>query len=251
MNVQKCHNCGSNLSASGLDRRLAIIHCFHCGAIFDLTKKRADECVKPDNHYRDHIWKYKIEPRPFAAMPEGFNVENSNGKLAVSWKWTDQELYEESRFIKIAFLAIYIAILFIFDIINPVTISFFIFSFIYFFFYLDDRMCGVAVTKVELNSSQLMVKHAPLRWFSSFSVRIFPFIFSDKWKDDFIMSSKNIEQFYAKINESNYELYLISRNNEQKIIVGNLKTIEQALYLEQEFERFLNIRDRRVAGEIG
>jgi len=40
MNQLSCNSCGSALEVDGFDRRLAVVHCSHCGVMYDLTKPR-------------------------------------------------------------------------------------------------------------------------------------------------------------------------------------------------------------------
>jgi len=74
-----CRACGAALAADAIDRRLAIVSCGHCGAIFDLTRRRQEGPQSPAPPAR--------KPRAPAALPAKFAVEEDPTRLLVRWRW--------------------------------------------------------------------------------------------------------------------------------------------------------------------
>jgi hypothetical protein len=95
-------------------------------------------------------------------------------------------------------------------------------------------------TLIRVSPSQLDVSHAPLPW-------------PGKKRLD----STSIAQIYCKEHISRgkngttttYQVHAATQAGVQEKLVEALDSSDQALYLEQEIERFLNIKDAPVAGE--
>ena len=77
MKAMTCRSCGSALSAEDMDRRLAIISCGHCGAIFDLTSNRIQDSKQEDSTTEKQISSsakdQSLERAP-VALPEKFRL---------------------------------------------------------------------------------------------------------------------------------------------------------------------------------
>ena len=108
MNQLSCNSCGSALEVEGFDRRLAVVHCSHCGVMYDLTKPRntvdasdaevvADADVagtdmtpmvdgQHDAQGTNGV-SNEVSSRAVASMPEGFSVSREGQQLVVSWSW--------------------------------------------------------------------------------------------------------------------------------------------------------------------
>lgn len=88
----------------------------------------------------------------------------------------------------------------------------------------------------------------------SMNIRIGPI----PWPGNKTLDTFDLEQFFCteKIQHGkngpnySYEVHAVDKHNVQKSIVTGLGDANQALYLEQELERFLDIEDQPVAGEI-
>lgn len=97
-------------------------------------------------------------------------------------------------------------------------------------------------TEIFVSKEVLIVRHYPIPWFGSFKI-----------------SSENIKQLYAKekIKSSGdniiteYATHLISHDNKEIVLVKSLKDRKHALFIEQEIEKYLNIKDKKVRGELG
>ena len=247
MNKLSCKSCGSALQADGFDRRLAVVHCSHCGVMYDLTKSRTEVDTSqnplaqptpgmqlPGNQNLGS-GKEAIQ-RPVAAMPAGFKVTR-NGKLTVSWSWRNAS----TMFGAVA--AVFFNLVVLFQM-KGTGLSLFHTIFVAAAIGMLYRaLAGVFNnTVVTVDENQLTVRHSPLPWFPAPTI-----------------SSSSVEQLfvsegYTKSKNGTrtpyYVLNAVLRDNALKQLSSKLPDMEQVLYLEQEFERALHIRDRRVAGEV-
>ncbi len=96
-------------------------------------------------------------------------------------------------------------------------------------------------TVIEVNSMFLSVRHRPL-----------PFLGNKK------IQSQDIKQLYSKemihrgkngINYT-YEIHAVLDNDKRIKVVSGMPRSEQALFIEQEIEKYLKIRDESIEGEI-
>ena len=259
MNQLSCNSCGSALEVEGFDRRLAVVHCSHCGVMYDLTKPRhtadtSDAKLAADAAVADigstltaegqqvvenvsDESKHELGSRAVAAMPPGFSVSGDGQHFAVSWVWRNASSMmllgvacfwnvmvfrhlNASGFdlIRLAFMVIGLGVLY-------------------------RGIAGVVnVTTISADEKWLKVRHAPLPWFPS------PTIDSSSIEQLFVS-----EGFTESRDGSKTPYYIVNavlRDNSLKQLSNSLPTIEPALFLEQEFERTLRIRDRPVAGEV-
>jgi len=96
-------------------------------------------------------------------------------------------------------------------------------------------------TYITVTNNVFKIKHKPLPFFKTIS-----------------MSARELKQLYSKehISRSNngtsctYEVHAKTNSGENIKLVDNLPNSEQALYIEQEVERYLRIDDEPVRGEI-
>ncbi len=98
-------------------------------------------------------------------------------------------------------------------------------------------------THIFVSQNAIEVKHKPLPWFGNKR-----------------LETKNIKQLYSKevLSTStsssrstiSYHLHVIS-SDEDDMTLMNVENSEQALFLEQEIEKYLGIENLKVRGEIG
>jgi hypothetical protein len=95
---------------------------------------------------------------------------------------------------------------------------------------------------ILVSKSALEINHKPIPWFGNKTLK-----------------STDLKQLYAKekINRNKngtsiiYEVHAILRNERNIKLLSGLESSEQALYIEQEIEKFLKIKNVSVRGEIG
>ena len=236
-----CQACGGSLSADAIDRRLAVISCNHCGAIFDLTRARAGDAVGAAPE----------EPpaRAPAALPAKFEVDDDGVRLTVRWRW----------FTPVAFFLLFFAIAW-----NAFLVVWYsiaaggdgpdgAFRVLMLVFPLAHVAVGIGVayftaalflnrTTLTVDQHELAIVHQPLPWWPSPRIPV-----------------ADLEQLFVKRNVSHnknggtsvsFELRAVTRDDKGRALIKSLTELDQALWLEQTVEKRVGIRDRAVAGEF-
>lgn len=101
--------------------------------------------------------------------------------------------------------------------------------------------CGwVNRTHVVFNPQRITIRHKPLPWLGNREI-----------------NAQNLKQLYSKVTYANngrsvhYSVHALTKDGRNVEILGGLDNGEQALYIEQEIENYLGIKDAPVRGEIG
>lgn len=99
-------------------------------------------------------------------------------------------------------------------------------------------------TYIFVSQSKIAVRHRPIPWLGNKE------IFATDLKQLYAKSkiSKDPEGGYPS---ETYEVQAITHSGRNIKLVGDLDSSEQALFIEQEIEKYLNIEDVPVKGEIG
>lgn len=247
MNQLSCQSCGSPLQVDGFDRRLAVVHCSHCGGLFDLTRQRtavdaetnpvAQSAADVQFAINDDVGSSQAaNARPVAAMPAGFTV-TGDGQLSVRWSWRSA-----STLFLLGFAVLWNLIVLVQFGITGLDL----FRVVFLLLGLGLLYRGIAgvinSTTIAVDENVLTVRHSPLPWFPAPTIDI-----------------SAIEQLFVSEGHTKskngtrtpyYLLNAVLRDNSMRRLSTRLPDIGQALYLEQEFERVLHIRDRNVAGEV-
>jgi hypothetical protein len=95
-------------------------------------------------------------------------------------------------------------------------------------------------TLIRVSPSQLDVSHGPLPWWGSRHL--------DSGGIAQVFCKERITR--GKTTTITYEVLAATHAGVQEKLVNGLDNSDQALYLEQEIERFLNIKDAPVVGEL-
>jgi hypothetical protein len=97
-------------------------------------------------------------------------------------------------------------------------------------------------SNIFVSKERIEINHKPIPWFGHKKIK-----------------SSELKQLYSKENVSNnrnnttvtYEVHAILHNGTNTKLISDLDTSEQALYIEQEIEKYLGIKDSLVKGAIG
>ena len=97
-------------------------------------------------------------------------------------------------------------------------------------------------TRIIVGLGKLAVRHEPLPWLGNIE-----------------LDTMNLKQLHTKEHITRgkngpyvtYEVHATTHNSKNIKLVSGLDTSEQALYIEQEIEKYLGIKDIPVKGEIG
>jgi len=96
-------------------------------------------------------------------------------------------------------------------------------------------------TNIYVSKDAIKIEHVPLPWVGNKRINV-----------------SEIEQLYSKEKISrgenglnvNYEIYIIMKNGVNIRLLAGLETSEQALFIEQEIEKYFGIEGIKVDGEI-
>ena len=102
--------------------------------------------------------------------------------------------------------------------------------------------CWINRTSVKVNQGRITVRHGPLPWIGN--------------KE---LDAASLKQLYTKekvttnrnSTTTTYEVHVLTANGRNVKLVSGLEFSEQALYIEQEIERYFRIEDVPVRGQIG
>jgi hypothetical protein len=96
-------------------------------------------------------------------------------------------------------------------------------------------------TRIRVDQGRISVRHGPLPWLGN--------------KD---LEGSDLKQLYCKEKITRgrssttitYEVHALTASGRNQKLVGGLESSEQALYIEQEIERYFRIEDTPVRGQI-
>ena len=222
----KCPNCGSKLSPESISPELSAARCGHCSALFaiDLPERK------------------RIE-RPEVVMPKGTKIEERMGELVISRRWIGPMAFVTLVFALFwnGFMLFWNGIAFTqgiwimsaFGIIHTGVGLFLIYS----------------VFGMFLNSTVFRVGRGLLE------VRIGPV----PWKGNKTISVHDVTQLYCSEKVSHgkngssvsYKVEVVLGGNRRETLVGGLSSADEALFIEQQVEKYLGLLDTPVAGEYG
>jgi hypothetical protein len=225
-----CKRCGAIIPADDINLQTMVAKCRSCNAVFSIAEQipQADSWAAP--------------ARLDVPLPERFTVEHPVGGLRISWRWFTP-------------VAIFLAVFAVFwnsfvcawmgMAIAGGAGAFALFGTFHALVGLGIAYGAVTMfvnsTKVEASYGSLSVRHGPLPAFGN--------------KDlarDAIRQLYCVERVRSLRHSSSvsYELQAIKADGSSVGLLKGIQNAEQALYLEQELERFLGIKDEAVRGEL-
>jgi hypothetical protein len=96
-------------------------------------------------------------------------------------------------------------------------------------------------TEVRVGMGEVEVTHGPLPWFGKRRLETAGIA---------QLYSKEVAHRQRRGTSYSHEVHVATRDGQQVKLLSGLDSSEQALYLEQEIERYLGIKDQPVRGEI-
>ncbi len=225
-----CKRCGELIPADDVNLQTMAAKCRSCNAVFSI----ADQ-IEPAAGW---------SPRASldVPLPERFQVEHPAGALRISWRW-----FTPVSIFLIIFAAFWNGFLCIW--ISAALAAgagdFALFASLHVLVGIGVAYAALAQilnrTTVDASFGALTVRHGPLP--AARNVEL---------------SRETIRQLYGveRVRRSRrstsvtYELQAIKADGGSVAVVKGLETPEQALFLEQELERFLGIKDEAVRGEL-
>lgn len=220
-----CKNCDTHISAKDININKAIAKCPECDHVFSFEQDLNVHLHKPE-----------------VMMPKNIEVLELRSELNLYRKWWGP------KFIGIAFFALFwngFMVVWFSMAIATGAYPMALFGTIHAIAGLGMIYWVIAgtfnTTEVRTTKNRFYIKHGPIPWRGNREIEV-----------------SNISQFFTKMhiqrNDNSttysYELHAVLNDGKQIKILGQMDKPEEALYLEQELERFLDIPDRRVSGEF-
>ncbi len=220
-----CKSCGAPLGAEAISERLAVVRCNHCGCVFALETAPAAEHVDP--------------PRREVPLPKNMEMFDSGNGLVIRRKWPVAQGLALSGFC-VVWLAVCTTIFSGFR----ETAGGGIFSLFALIFFGAGAVMGYTGLAMVLNTSTVRVegqsvtiRHGPL-----------PLRFGAE------LACPEIEQVYCcrklthheNSTRESFQVIALMRSGASRKLLADLDQAEQAIFVEQQIETFLGIRDRRV-----
>ncbi len=227
-----CKNCGAPIKEDDINLDLAMARCSYCGAVFSVKGLPLQEDREAPLRYE----------RPSVPMPKGIEMANVGNVLRISRRWF--------RWLHIFLLLWCLGWDGFLIVWHGMAIASGMWPML--LFALLHTAVGIAMTyyvlagflnrtTVQVGKGMFEVWHHPLPWFGEKHLQ-----------------ATDIKQIYCKENirrssdgvSKSYEVYAVLRHGGKEKLLSGLIEPEQALYIEQELERFLGIQNRPVRGEI-
>lgn len=225
-----CKQCGADVSADNINIDSLVAKCSFCNAVF-----RFDDQLEPAQ-------RPPAPPRLKVSMPKGIEVQPTVNRLEIVRKWFSLKILFFTAFTVFwdGFMIVWFSIA-----ISQQQWMMAAFGTIHgivglglLYYVLAGYLNRTIMT---VNRSLFTIKHTPI-----------------PWPGNRLLNPLEITQLYCKEqmhrNKSSvsytYEVHAVLKNNERAKLIFGLDSSEQALYIEQEIERFLNIEDQPVRGEL-
>lgn len=97
-------------------------------------------------------------------------------------------------------------------------------------------------TRILVSREDLAIRHGPLPWLGGQELK------SASLRQ---LYSKEVVSYSKNGRSVQYQLHAITQEGRNLKLLSGLHSSEQALYIEQQIEKYLGIRDEAVKGEIG
>ena len=235
----KCAACGSAFRTSDIHVELAIAKCETCHAVMDLAGRGHVEVGASALDFAAERQRKRVP------MPERFEAVESRGLFTIRWRWFKPALFG------LLFFCI-------------AWDSFLVFWYATAIFAKDTPwlmivfpICHVAVgvgltystvagfvntTTIEVGRGTLRVTHGPI-----------------PWKGNRELDASEIRQLYCEEQTGQtqkdgtsrtYALSAVLQDGRKLKLLSSLDELGQALYVEQQLERCLRIKDAPVPGEV-
>ncbi|HMN89149.1 MAG TPA: hypothetical protein PKE68_03950 [Saprospiraceae bacterium] len=227
----ECPNCGARIHSDDINLSMLVAKCRQCHTVFGY------DAMLLQKHTRQ---------RPQVSMPKGIEAFSYLSELDIDINWYKTS---NSGFI-IFFTVFWNAVLLPFIIVALTTDEWIIMLFISihliiglsFLYYTIALLFNI--TSVIASRHHIRIVHKPIKM-PFYPDREVPVDTVEQvFVDQYVESTTNNRPNYA------YAVRILTKDGQRLRLVKGLQTPEQAIFIEQEIERFLKIEDRPVAGEV-
>lgn len=226
-----CVECDTTIHAENINLDHYIAKCHNCHTVFDF-KKQLEEAPKH---------------RAEVAMPDNVELLQLRNELDISFSWWRSG---KNLGFLIFFTVFWNSIVSIFVIVAFATGEWKMLAFISIHlsiglglaYYLLCKYFNKTTFRVTRN--YLTTEHSPfpIPFYGAKDVEVSEI--DQLYCKEYVSHSQNKQPIYA------YAVYLITKGGKEVKVLKGLSTPQQALYIEQEVEKFLGLVDRKVRGEL-
>lgn len=230
-----CEQCGTQIEGANININSSLAQCGSCNSVFSISE--------------DHFFLHDRKGRPEMIMPEGTDVLELNDSLDIRLDWLKSHSRGALGFLTF-FTIIWNGVLAVvaggallsgaFSSIGFMSIHLLVgLGLLYYL-----ATVYLNYTDVIVNEDFIEISHRPVKNPFVPSKRIESREIDQLYVSKYVSSTTNGNPNYA------YALYAILKTNGKKISLIKGMNRETQLYLEQEIERYLKIKDRPVADAI-
>src|SRR5690606_23292896 len=228
--VFRCKVCDGLLKAQDIDLRTGIATCAYCHAVMRFEELASDAPALPAE-------------RPRIELPDRFTVDDSGGELTITRRWFSPAI------IFLAFFCVFWDGFLIFWYVMGVAAGAPIIMFIFPLIHVGvgaglTYFCVASFvnrTTITVGHGQLAIHHGPLPWPGGGNYE------TDELKqlycEEKIRRGKNGPRH-------SYGLAAVTRDGRKLKLLSSVEDADQVLFLEQQIEDYLQIKDEAVAGEL-
>ena len=225
-----CPSCDEPIETEHVNLTRALAKCAGCHAVFSIGNE-----VPPATRATERL---RVE------LPKGIEVERKRRSIRISRRWFGYH----AIFLLVFSLAWNGILLFWYRAVfidNDADIMMILLPFVHVSAGIGIAYYTVALffnrTNVSIARRELTIQHSPL-----------------PWPGNLTRSARSIKQLFCKrvVKRSKhstyfrYEVHALNEAGGRRKLVANLMTEEQAVFIEQELEDFLQIEDEPVAGQV-
>lgn len=225
-----CPSCGREIRSDDINIQMAMAKCAACHAVFGFADKIEGAGTATG-------------PKPQVELPKRFSVQMDPDGLVITRRWFSPVVFFLLFFCVFwdGFLLVWYFMAFTQN--GPLMMKLFPLLHVAVGLGLTYATLTAFVNKttIRVNYTEIAVRHGPLPWPGNKS-----------------LPRSEVEQLFCQEKmsrgesgySSNYEVGTIGMGGKRDKIVTGLTSPEQALFIEQQIEGYLGIRDRPVAGEM-
>ncbi len=220
-----CPSCHNEVSVADINMDQMMARCLPCNELFD--------CRQIANLHT---------PRAQIELPKGIDIDTSSSELHIKRKWFGLTAIGLTIFCVFwdGFMVVWFGIA-----ISQGEWLMAAFGSIHGLVGIGITYVCIAMyvntTTIHVAWSELTIRHAPL-----------------PWRGNRTLNPRDIQQFFVKERihrnkngtRSTYELHALSQSGDDHKLVTGLSSSQQALYLEQQIESYLRLRDVPIEGEL-
>lgn len=230
-----CKHCGASIQQEDIvwDRKLA--RCSYCGTVFSLLDVSSDRLTPP-------AAVPERQDRAPVAMPKNMTMLDMGDILQISYKW-----FGPKFIFLIIFCAFWDGFMIFWHGMALASGAWFmsLFGLLHTFVGVGLTYYTLAglfnTTTLQTSQGVIGIWHHPLPWWGN--KQVLAHDITQLYTTEKIHHSKNGTSYSYELNA------LLGSGAKEKLLQG-MNEAEQALYIEQELERYLGITDRPVRGEF-